>query len=60
VSKVWVTGSNPRPEHAALDGETVGIEDTFSNGAAWPGDFTLDVDQIAGCNCTIELVFEDA
>lgn len=46
--KTWITGPNPRPEHAALDGETVGIDETFSNGAGWPGD-----DGEPGCNCSV-------
>jgi HK97 family phage portal protein len=48
--KTWVTGPNPRPEHAALDGQTVGIDETFSNGANWPGD-----DGEPGCNCSVEV-----
>lgn len=57
--KVWVTGSNPRAEHARMDGETVPIDEKFSNGALWPGDHVLDVDQVAGCNCRIDLIVED-
>ena len=50
--KTWITGPNPRPEHAALDGQTVGIDETFSNGAGWPGD-----DGEPGCNCQIEVTY---
>lgn len=46
ATKTWVTGPNPRPEHAALDGETVGLDEDFSNGAPWPGG-----DGEFGCNC---------
>ena len=46
ATKTWVTGSNPRSEHAALDGETVGIDDTFSNGDQWAGG-------APNCNCTV-------
>lgn len=53
-TKTWVAGENPRPEHAALDGETVGIDEPFSNGGMWPGDSDLDVDETAGCNCSVE------
>lgn len=54
-SKTWVTqSSNPRTEHASLDGETVAIDDTFSNGARWPGDPVLDADESAGCMCAVE------
>jgi HK97 family phage portal protein len=53
VTKTWtVMSTNPRPSHAAMDGETVGIDEEYSNGAAWPGDAVLDVDEIAGCTCT--------
>lgn len=53
ATKTWVTGGNPRPEHAAMDGETVGIDEQFSNGAAWPGDPVLGADGVANCNCSI-------
>jgi phage portal protein BeeE len=57
ATKTWiVTSADPRASHASLNGETVGIEDTFSNGAKWPGDATaLDVDDIAGCQCAVEI-----
>lgn len=57
LQKVWVvTSGNPRPSHASLDGEAVGIDDLFSNGARWPGDPTLQADEVAGCAC--DLAFE--
>jgi hypothetical protein len=52
VTKTWVTGSNPRAEHAAINGETVDIDATFSNGMDWPGDGGPDD---AGCNCSVEI-----
>jgi hypothetical protein len=55
ATKTWTTGSNPRPSHAALNGETVGIDDTFSNGARWPGDSSLEASDRAGCNCSVEV-----
>lgn len=56
VTKTWtVTSGNPRPSHAAMNGETVGIDDTFSNGAAWPGDANLDVDEVANCSCVVDI-----
>jgi HK97 family phage portal protein len=54
-TKTWVTGSNPREEHRALDGETVPLDDTFSNGLSWPGDAQGDVDEVAGCNCSLRI-----
>jgi len=55
ATKTWVTGSNPRPGHAAMSGETVPVSETFSNGADWPGDGALSVDEVAGCNCSVEI-----
>ena len=56
VEKMWVTGDNPRPSHALMNGETVPVDEPFSNGAFWPGDENLDVDESAGCNCSTEIV----
>lgn len=59
--KTWiVTSANPRPEHAVLDGETVRTDDTFSNGLLWPGDSGRGtVDQIAGCQCELEITIRE-
>ena len=56
VEKVWVTGTNPRPEHEAMNGETVLIDEPFSNGCFWPGDENGDPDTTCGCNCSTEVV----
>lgn len=56
ATKTWnVTSQNPRTSHARMDGETVGIEETFSNGALWPADSSLDVDEVAGCRCAVTI-----
>lgn len=56
ATKTWVTGSNPRKSHAAMNGETVPLYHKFSNGADWPGDKdALDAADICGCNCTVML-----
>lgn len=53
--KTWhVNSGNPRPEHAALDGETVGIRDVFSNGMRWPGDPAGGVENNSNCQCSVE------
>ena len=57
ASKTWITGPNPRAAHAEMDGETVGIGDTFSNGMLWPGDSAGGADEVAGCNCGLEMSF---
>lgn len=49
ATKTWVTGPNPRPEHAAMDGDTVPLGQPFSNGANWPGDPTLGAEGVANC-----------
>ena len=56
VEKRWVTGTNPRPEHAAMNGETVPIDAAFSNGCEWPGDENGDPDTTCGCNCSTEVI----
>ena len=58
VMKTWVTGDNPRPSHQAMNGEMVGVDDNFSNGAYWPGDDNLDADESCGCNCSVEIIVE--
>lgn len=56
AQKTWLVNSgNPRSEHAAMDGETVGIEDAFSNGANWPGDPVLGADGVSNCQCSVEV-----
>lgn len=51
-TKTWVTGSNPRATHAAMNGETVPIDQPFSNGMDWPGQGDADD---AGCNCGVDI-----
>lgn len=55
ATKTWVAGSNPRSSHAAMSGETVPVGEKFSNGADWPGDAALSVDETAGCNCSLQI-----
>jgi hypothetical protein len=55
VEKVWVTGANPREEHALMNGETVPVDQPFSNGCFWPGDENGDPDTTCGCNCSTEI-----
>lgn len=55
-TKTWHTGSNPRKSHAAVNGETVPIDQPFSNGCMWPADGP-DVDEVAGCNCSVSINF---
>ena len=56
VEKRWVTGTNPRQEHAMMNGETVPIDEPFSNGCFWPGDENGDPDTTCGCNCSTTVI----
>jgi uncharacterized protein with gpF-like domain len=59
--KTWrTTSARPRGAHAAIDGETVPVDQPFTNGAMWPGDTALPVDERAGCRCTVEFTQEVA
>lgn len=59
VEKTWVTGDNPRPEHAMMNGETVPIDEEFSNGCYWPGDDNGDPDTTCGCNCSTQITITE-
>lgn len=56
IEKMWQTGENARPTHAAMNGETVPIDQPFSNGAFWPGDDNLGPDESCGCNCGVVVI----
>lgn len=58
VYKEWQTGPKARDSHAAMNGETVPIDERFSNGADWPGDDSLSPDESCGCNCTTKVIIE--
>lgn len=55
-TKTWRTrGGNVRAEHQKLNGQTVGIDDVFSNGLRWPGDFGgVNASETAACHCTLD------
>lgn len=53
--KTWVTTSdNPRSSHAQVAGETVPIEEKFSNGMEHPGDYASGAENVANCQCYLE------
>jgi HK97 family phage portal protein len=57
--KRWEAGQHPRESHAAMNGQTVGLEDHFSNGARFPADaVNLGIDDVAGCNCDMTIIPE--
>lgn len=49
---------DPRSAHAAMDGETVGLDERFSNGADYPGDLGLPAEETVNCHCTIDVGVE--
>ena len=40
-----------------MNGETVPINAVFSNGMEWPGGIGADVDEVAGCQCSVTINF---
>lgn len=59
ASKTWVvTSGNPRDAHAMMDGETVGIDDVFSNGLDYPA-VGGDPDEVANCRCEVIISIPD-
>ena len=59
IEKEWETGPNSRPSHAAMNGQRVGIDEKFSNGAFWPGDDNLSPDESCGCNCATNVIITE-
>jgi hypothetical protein len=53
-TKTWVvTSAKARPSHEAMSGETVPLNEPFSNGMNGPGDFSGGADEVAGCTCDL-------
>lgn len=58
VLKRWNTGPKARDSHAAMNGQTVDIDERFSNGADWPGDDSLEPAESCGCNCSTDVIIK--
>ena len=55
-TKTWtVNSANSR--HDDLDGETVPLDDVFSNGMAYPGDPAGGPENTVNCQCTLDVNF---
>jgi HK97 family phage portal protein len=54
-TKTWVASGLPNSRHADMDGETVKVSETFSNGANWPGDPVLGAEGVANCACGVDI-----
>ena len=54
VMKTWVATLDDRTRHSheMVDGETVDVEDTFSNGLMFPADPDGDPEEVYNCRCT--------
>ena len=61
VQKRWLAtlDSRTRDSHASLDGETVDVDDKFSNGLEFPGDPHGDPGEVFNCRCTLEYVYPE-
>jgi HK97 family phage portal protein len=60
TQKTWRTGGkNPRPSHKAQDGESVSLDDVFSNGLRWPGDGQGRTEELVNCNCSLDYAKEE-
>ena len=55
VKKQWLAAldSRTRGSHRHLDGETVGLDEEFSNGLKYPGDPDGPGSEIYNCRCTL-------
>jgi len=53
--KIWVAvmDSHTRDSHAAVDGEEVPINQTFSNGLMYPGEVGAPAEEVVNCRCVI-------
>jgi len=54
LMKRWVAtlDSSTRFEHQNMDGETVNLNETYSNGLMYPGDQSGDPSQVINCRCS--------
>jgi hypothetical protein len=53
--KVWIAtpDSRTRASHLDVDGERVGINDTFSNGLEYPADPSGEPEEVYNCRCSM-------
>ena len=58
--KEWLWSGISRENHAAMNGEIVSIDGTFSNGLAFPGDPSGDIGEIANCGCDFAPIVSSA
>lgn len=58
--KMWMAtiDSRTRHTHAMMDGETVGIDDEFSNGLQYAGDESGEPEEVYNCRCRTQYVLK--
>ena len=61
MEQMWIAtlDNHTRDSHAELDGETIKVGETFSNGLEYPGDLAGDPEEYWNCRCTIGAVIPD-
>lgn len=62
-SKTWLHDGDPaepRDWHVAMDGETVDVDEAFSNGCQFPGDPDADPSETINCTCSVSYNTESA
>ncbi len=54
VEREWQDSGlpNTRDSHLAMDGETVGLDEPYSNGLMYPGDPSGEASEVINCACT--------
>lgn len=55
LRKMWITSQDDRvrDEHAEMEGETVGVDEEFSNGLKYPRDPSGEAASVINCRCTL-------
>ena len=61
MEQMWIAtlDNHTRDSHAEIDGETIKVGETFSNGLEYPGDLNGDPAEYWNCRCTIGAVIPD-
>lgn len=54
-----LSGKLRRANHLAMHGETVGIDEVFSNGLAYPRDPNGEAGEVINCECWLEPIIDD-
>lgn len=56
VVKIWraTDDSRTRKSHSAIDGETIPLNEEFSNGLMFPADLSGPPEEVYNCRCTLE------